>query len=94
MITDSEARRIATDWHGGYGAPLHMFATTGATVSKRYTLDDVRIAIEYLLLPHIVADSERHWPNAGAELRSLHEYVKRVGERGPVPGWDALPVAV
>lgn len=87
IISDREAKDIAMAWHGGYGAPLHMLATTGATVSKRYAPDDVRIAIEYLLLPHIVADSERHWPGCGDQLRALHAYVKRVGARGPVPGW-------
>ena len=87
MLTDSEARAVAVAWHGGYGAPLHMFATTGATVSKRYALDDVLIAIEYLLLPHRVADSERYWPGCGDQLRALHAYVRRAGKRGPVQGW-------
>ena len=90
MISDARARRIATDWHGGHGAPLHVFATTGATVSDRYTLDDVRIAVEYLLLPHIVTDSERHWPTAGTDLRELHAYIRRVGKRGAVTGWAEI----
>ncbi len=87
-ISDGRARRIASDWHGGQGSALYMFASTGATRDKRYTVEDVRIAIEYQLLPHIVADSERHWPHAGEELRELYAYVKSVGNRGPVEGWS------
>ncbi len=30
MITESEARAIAADWHGGQWSPLYSFASSGS----------------------------------------------------------------
>lgn len=89
-ITDGQARRIASDWHGGQWSPLYMLASTGATKDSRYRLSDVVVAIQRELLPERLAESERLFPGAGRDLRALLAYVRAAGARGPVPGWSDL----
>ena len=33
MITEAEARKIASEWHGGQWSPLYAFSSTGTIVS-------------------------------------------------------------
>ena len=35
MITDTEARKIASEWHGGGGSALYAFSSTGAIDTAR-----------------------------------------------------------
>jgi len=89
MITDTEARRIADQWHGGGGTALYAFASTGAIDTARAdhsiwleitnTLNDIENAGEY-------ADADRHVN----ELFELRNYIMHHETRGPVPGWADL----
>lgn len=87
MINDGQARRIASEFHGGQGSALYMLASTGATRDGRFTFGDTLRAVERELLPHRVADYDAMWPGTGAELRALYAYVREAGPRGPVPNW-------
>jgi len=85
MITDTEARRIADQWHGGGGTALYAFASTGAIDTARSGHFIYREITETI-------DTERRSQQGIAtdDLRSLIEYIDYHGPRGPVPGWNNL----
>lgn len=79
MITDTEARRIASSWHGGGGTALYAFASTGAIDTARAD-HDIKNEIQTCYF----------YPDDMPGLRSLLAYVVHHGKRGPVPGWADL----
>jgi len=81
MLTDLEARKYASYWHGGGGSPLYALTSTGALVKGVHQEIDecASFAVDR---PHIASDLE--------ELRQLSDYVKAHYPRGPVDGWSDL----
>lgn len=73
-ISDGEARRIASEWHGGQSSPLYALSSSGAIVAE------VREEIEECRQAGTI--------ESDAELPRLDAYVAEHGERGPVPGWS------
>lgn len=100
MLTDLEARKIASTWHGGGGSKLHALASTGTIVGSgslfcpyRGTVDEINDTM-YTIVgadPH-GTDAQSAAEEAGerAELRDLIEYCITHGERGPQDGWGSL----
>ena len=89
MITDTKARKIASEWHGGGGTALYAFASTGAIDTARANhdlwqeitdnLNDIANAGRY-------EDADRHVN----ELFDLRNYIMHHEARGPVAGWTDL----
>jgi hypothetical protein len=90
LINDGQARRIASDWHGGQGSSLCSLATTGAI-----QLDLVREEIEDLLA---CAEMGEKRCELLRELLALKKYVRAVGNCSAQPGWshlwDETPVSI
>ncbi|TCO49652.1 hypothetical protein EV192_11417 [Actinocrispum wychmicini] len=86
MITDGQARRIASGWHGGMSSALYSLASSGAI-----DLDRVRDEISRELWRLDVGQVRR-------ELLALDKYVRTAGERTAVAEWfrlwDDSPVSV
>lgn len=80
MITDGQARKIASDWHGGQSSPLYSLASTGAIVAD--------------VLDEIMADASsvgpENTPGQLDALLALIEYCTFEGPRGPVAGWSDI----
>jgi len=77
-VVDLQARKIASEWHGGGGSALYVLASSGAIVrGVEAEIDD---AI------YVNGDDE----NNLAELSFLREYVDVKGHRGPQRGWGCL----
>lgn len=76
MITDLQARIIASEWHGGQRSPLYALTSTGAIVEgvEREIMEDIA---------YPSTDSTET-----ARLNSLLDYVEAKGERGPQSGWS------
>lgn len=89
MITNTEARKIASKWHGGGGTALYAFASTGAIDTAR---DDHDLLDEITSIKRVL--DEDYTTGRGAEdedIADLLEYVTRTnGPRGPVDGWSTL----
>lgn len=68
MISDGQARRIASEWHGGMSTALHSLASSGAI-----DLDRVRDEISRELMKLQVGEARR-------ELLALDKYVRTTGE--------------
>ena len=83
MISDTQAQRIASDWHGGGGSPLYVFASTGAIV------DALPAELRHNLQWCRAHRAEHAAAIAARELMSLRDYVNEQGERGPVADWYA-----
>lgn len=85
-ITDGQARRIASEWHGGMSSALCSLASSGAI-----DLDRVRDEISRKLWQLDVGEVRR-------ELLALDKYVRTAGERSTQTGWSRLwddsPVSV
>jgi hypothetical protein len=81
MISDLDARRIASDWHGGQGTALYAFASTGAIDTARADHD---------LLREVNATIKAEHPPVGHDLYILYAYVHNHNARGPQPGWNDL----
>ena len=80
-LTDGQARRIASDWHGGQWSKLYSLASTGSTEDDNGSTDA------------LLGEIDRELGNATegqAELAQLGDYVRQAGARGPVPGWANL----
>jgi hypothetical protein len=82
MITDTEARRISSEWHGRGGSALYALASTGAIDTAR---DD----------HNTLAEISESWftdlaPEEWRELAALNTYVFKIGKRGPIEGWGTL----
>ncbi|MDX8143291.1 hypothetical protein SK854_14275 [Lentzea sp. BCCO 10_0061] len=86
MISDGQARRIASDWHGGMSSALYSLASSGAV-----DLDRARDEISRELQNLDVGEIRR-------ELLALDKYVRTAGERTAVAEWfrfwDESPVSV
>ena len=86
VITDGQARRIASDWHGGISSALYSLASSGAIDLHR-----VRGEISRELWQLDVGEVRR-------ELLALDKYVRTAGERPTQAGWSRLwddsPVSV
>lgn len=79
VITNLEARVIASQWHGGQMSALYSFASCGAI------RDDLSDECRYTFHTSYsdASDSPR-------ELLALRDYVNFYGLRGPVEGWSQL----
>lgn len=86
MISDGQARRIASDWHGGMPSALYSLASSGAI-----DLDRVRDEISRELWSLNAREVRR-------ELLALDKYVRTAGEHPAQTGWPRLwddsPVSV
>ena len=86
MISDGQARRIASEWHGGMSSALYSLASSGAI-----DLDHARDEISRELQSLDVGEVRR-------ELLALDKYVRTAGERTAVAEWfrlwDNSPVSV
>ena len=89
MITDTEARRIASEWHGGQGSALYAFASTGAIrEGSDEGWDYNECAME--IYEEIAATTSYEELNPMTDMNNLLEYIQANGPRGPVPGWADL----
>ena len=83
-ITDQQARKIASEWHGGGGTALYALASTGAIDTARADHD---VAQE-------ITECARACRGKGGpdftNLIELRAYARRKGRRGPVEGWAQL----
>jgi hypothetical protein len=86
VISDGQARRIASDWHGGMSSALYSLASSGAIALGR-----VRDEISRELRQLDVGEVRR-------ELLALDKYVRTAGERPTQTGWsrlwDSSPVSI
>lgn len=78
MINDGQARRIATDWHGGQSSPLYSFGSCGYI-----DVEPLRREITANLVTLSVGIDRR-------ELLALDKYVRTTGDRPPVQNWSLL----
>ena len=83
MLTDTQAQRIAAQWHGGGGSALYQFASTGAL--------DGEINDDYEYNP-VINELNECRPEPGdntsvQELWELVEYVYANFPRPAVPDW-------
>ncbi len=95
MITDTEARKIAAEWHGGGGTALYAFASTGAINTARTDHQLAGEVYENILDERRRIGTDDPNPNNPEhiglwDLEGLRVYVKAAGPRGPVPGWADL----
>lgn len=85
-INDGQARRIASEWHGGMSSALYSLGSSGAI-----DLDRVRDEISRELGQLDVGEVRR-------ELLALDKYVRTAGARPAQTGWSRLwddsPVSV
>lgn len=86
MINDGQARRVASEWHGGMSSALYSLGSSGAI-----DLDRVRDEISRELWQLDVGEVRR-------ELLALDKYVRTAGARPAQAGWSRLwddsPVSV
>lgn len=86
IINDGQARRIASEWHGGMSSALYSLGSSGAI-----DLDRVRDEISRELWQLDVGEVRR-------ELLALDKYVRTAGARPVQTGWSRLwddsPVSV
>jgi hypothetical protein len=86
VINEGQARRIASEWHGGMSSALYSVASSGAI-----DLDHVRHEISRELGQLDVGEVRR-------ELLALDKYVRTAGARPAQEGWSRLwddsPVSV
>ena len=86
MITDVEAARIASEWHGGGGSALYVLASSGAIV-----LGDE--GMEWISAKHEIEacfDGPYQDIRDSHDLNGLLSYVEHHGSRGPIEGWGKL----
>jgi hypothetical protein len=89
MITDLDARRIASEWHGGGGSALYAFASTGA-IDTAYWSHSITDEIWRCLRNDVESRSLEEQIPALRDLTALLAYVDHHAERGPVAGWGKL----
>ena len=86
MITDGQARRIASDWHGGMSSALYSLASSGA-IDRERVRDEISRELQQL----DVGEVRR-------ELLALDKYVRTAGVRPAQAGWshvwDDSPVTI
>lgn len=84
VVSDSVARRIATEWYDGHPV-AYSFCSTGTIVNREELLD-----------AYVIEDDMDD--AAKADLNALHQYIRRYGVydgprgkgRGPVTGWSLM----
>lgn len=81
MITDTEARRIASEWHSGGGSPLYQFVSTGTITDD--VCDEVDDNLIQLRFQYIKDGAEQY-------LADLAHYLSLHNNRGPQDGWSQL----
>jgi len=79
VISDAQAREIASAWHGGSGFALYALASSGAIRGDALDELDALIAMVNRRADLRASDA--------AELAQLRRYVEAHGVRGRVPGW-------
>jgi hypothetical protein len=79
VITDGQARTIASDWHGGQASALYALASSGAIPD----VEAVRREISTDLATVDVGKERR-------PLLALDTYVREAGQRDRQPGWASL----
>ena len=96
MITDTEARRISSAWHGGAGTALYALASTGAIDTARADHDignELRDCIEAqkpLIRNGPTIIERRDAFHGFSQLTDLEQYIYKYGPRGPQEGWADL----
>jgi hypothetical protein len=78
MITDGQARRIASEWHSGQGSALYSLASCGSVA------EDTLLEIVRELKAEIWREDYK------AELNALAEYVLHTPDRPAQDGWSSL----
>ncbi len=87
MISDTEARRISSEWHGGGGTALYALSSTGAIDTARA---DHKLNGEINDCVYALPKTQPERRTQGDELHELRMYVYEYGPRGPQPGWSDL----
>ena len=78
VITDAQARKIASDWHGGQWSALYSLASAGY-VDRDRVRAEIAAAVQALDVGEVRRD-----------LLALDKYVTQRADTGPVPGWHEL----
>jgi hypothetical protein len=95
MISDLEARKIASEWHGGGGTALYAFTSTGAIDTGNKLVNEIHGNVNGIQ----VRLNDQGYTAKGQSmmlyieiepLMQLLEYVTHHGTRGPQPGWNDL----
>ena len=81
MITDQEAQRIASEWHGGAGSALYQFTSTGAIADSEHEPIDLLGELQGCETAAYTTTRERE------EIADLIAYVKMHGPRPAQPDW-------
>lgn len=79
-VSDSGARVIASQWHGGQASDLYSFASTGYIGES--LLDEIRREIQ--------TAAEQGLSDSVAHLIALEQYVEGRGDTGEVAQWSQL----
>lgn len=90
LLSDLDARRLASAWHGGQGTALYAFASTGAIDTARPDHDlDAELCI---CLAPASADLVRTIPGQSerTSVQLLRLYSRHHGPRGPQAHWHEL----
>jgi hypothetical protein len=92
-LTDLDVRKIASEWHGGGGYPLHILGSSGAIPDVADLVTEIRECIAFIDDPDTRFDE--HWTKEVAatdreQLVALIDYAERNGKRGEQPGWANL----
>lgn len=77
-LTDLQARKLASEWHGGGGTKLYVLASSGAILAGVEKEIDNAIFVNHYESENI------------QELQALLDYVDSKGRRGPQRGWGCL----
>lgn len=77
IINDTQARKIASEWHSGGGSPLYVLSSTGAISNE--TVDEINENIR-----------EQSTLDGYSDLYDLRDYCQYHGIRGPQDGWANL----
>lgn len=85
MLTDTQARKIASEWHGGQFTALYALSSSGAIDHNQEALDPKASPI----LAEIT-DCKPEDDQSTGDLIGLLAYVIQNGPRGPVAGWSKL----
>ena len=87
MISDLEARKIASEWHSGQTSALYALSSTGAILDHVDTANELTdLAREESNRP----TDQRNDPASFTNLINLRTYVRRHGNRGPQDHWSNL----
>ncbi|MEV3856095.1 hypothetical protein AB0J38_17440 [Streptomyces sp. NPDC050095] len=85
IISDLDARKIASEWHGGQATALYSLTSCGAILPG--LVGEIDRELWFCLLDGDVTDDDR---DGARQLGKLRDYAQHHGERGPVDGWSEL----